>query len=126
MKKFFILLFLTTLCKAQTAVYNKVEKEGKFKEYQTKAGSNIKIGDTLHIGYPRAGNQYSFISQANMPAGTVIANTKVIVSTIKTVGNSKRGFKTYILFKEYGMYPVYVEYESALETGEIKDPFYKE
>jgi hypothetical protein len=123
MKNLLFLLFISALCNAQTAVYNKIEKEGKFTEYQTKAGNIIKIGDTLNIGYPRAGNQYSFISQANIPAGTVIANTKVVVSTIKTVGNKKRGFKTYALFKEYGMYPVYVEYESALETGEIKNPF---
>lgn len=119
----FSLILATAFCNAQTAVYNKIEKEGKFKEYQTKSGNFIKTGDTLNIGYPRAGNQYSFITQANIPAGTVIANTKVIVSTIKTIGNKKRGFKTYMLFKEYGMYPVYVEYESALETGEIKNPF---
>ncbi|WP_119792079.1 hypothetical protein [Flavobacterium anhuiense] len=119
----FTLILATAFCNAQTALYNKIEKEGKFTEYQTKSGNIVKIGDTLNIGYPRAGNQYSFISQANIPAGTVIANTKVIVSTIKTIGNKKRGFKTYILFKEYGAYPVYIEYESALETGEIKNPF---
>lgn len=123
MKKIIFLLLITTICKAQTAIYNKITSEADFTSYQTKSSEIIKTGDTLQIGYPRAGNQFTFISQANTAAGTVIANARVVVSKIKTIGNKTRGYKIFVLFKGYGLYPVYIEYESALETGEIKNPF---
>ncbi|WP_202703114.1 hypothetical protein [Flavobacterium sp. UGB4466] len=128
MKKLILLLLLllfVSICSAQTAVYNKITSEADFISYQTKSNNIVKTGDTLQIGYPRAGNQFTFISQANIAAGTVIANSKVVISKIKTVGNNKRGYKTYLLFKGYGLYPVYIDYESALETGEVKAPFNK-
>lgn len=123
MKKILILFFFVSICNAQTAIYNKIKTQDTFTVYQTKSGNIIKIGDTLHIRYPRAGNQYSFIWQDNMPSATDIANIKVLVSQIKTKGSDKRGYKTHLFHKEYGMYPIYIEYESALETGEIKNPF---
>jgi hypothetical protein len=123
MKKILILFFFVSICNAQTAIYNKIKTQDNFTVYQTKSGNTIKIGDTLHIRYPRAGNQYSFIWQDNEPSATNIANTKIIVSQIKTIGSDKRGYKTYILHKEYDTYPFYIDYESALETGEIKNPF---
>lgn len=124
MKKILILLILASgFSNAQTTVYNKTKEEGNFKEYQTKSGIIIKIGDTLNIGYPRTGDFYTFISQGNTNAGTVIANSKVIITKIKSAGNKTRGFKTYLLFKGYGLLPVFIDYEAALETGEVKNPF---
>lgn len=125
MKKLLLLSLLISISisRAQTVVYDKISSENDFTSYQTKSTNILKVGDTLNIGYPRAGNQFTFISQANIAAGTVIANAKVVITKIKTIGNKKRGYKTYALFKGYGLYPVYIEYEAALETGEIKDPF---
>ncbi|SHG28590.1 hypothetical protein [Flavobacterium johnsoniae] len=120
MKK--ILIFLLISCNAfsQKAVYNKITSENSFKEYETKNGNLITIGDTLSIGLPANGREFLFITQANTPAGTVIANSKAVITKIKTIGNKTRGFKTYALFKGYGL-PVYTEIESALEIGEIKE-----
>lgn len=120
MKTFLLFLFTTFGCFAQTVEYNKISYESNFKEYKSKAGNTIKVGDTLNIGYPRAGDRFTFITQGNEPTGTIIANTRVVITKIKTYGNKTRGYKTYILFKGYGMIPVYIDYESAFETGELK------
>lgn len=120
MKKLIFLLFFTTISFSQTAIYNKITSEGKFTEYQSKNGSSIKVGDTLSIGLPANGNQFIFITQGNVPGGTVLANTKNVITKIRTAGNTKRGFKTYALFSGYGL-SIYAEIESALETGEIKE-----
>lgn len=121
MKKHLLILLISFSGFAQTAVYNQTQKAGLFKEYQTKSGNILKIGDTINIGIPRLQN-FTFITQGNVPAGPIIANTKAVISKIRTIGSKKRGFKTYTLFGGYGL-SVYIDYESALEVGEIKDPF---
>lgn len=122
MKKIFLLLFLiTTICTAQTAVYNKTKTTGNFKEYLTKDGKSLKIGDTITIGYP-LGKEFTFLTQGNQSVAAFLSNNKVIVSNFKSIGSTNKGFKIYALFKGYGL-PVFIDYESALETGEIKNPF---
>ncbi|MHC0441579.1 hypothetical protein [Flavobacterium sp. 3-210] len=120
MKLTLCLLFFSCAVFSQKAVYNKITSESNFKEYESKNGNIIAIGDTLSIGMPANGRDFLFISQANTPAGTVLANSKAVINKLKTVGNKTRGFKTYALFKGYGL-PVYVDIESALEIGEIKE-----
>jgi hypothetical protein len=51
-----------------------------------------------------------------------LSNTKVVIAKIKAIGNNIRGYKIYALFKGYGA-AVYIDYEAALETREIIDPF---
>lgn len=121
MKTTILLLFFTGSIIAQTAIYNQTKEAGLFNEYQTRSGNTIKVSDTLKISVPRLQN-FTFITQANAPAGPIIANTNVVISKIRVIGNKKRGYKTYLLFGGYGLL-VYIDYESALEEGEIKDPF---
>lgn len=116
-----VLFFITSICSAQTAIYNKTKTEGKFTEYQTKSGNIIKIGDTITINYPR-GENFTFISQGDLKVSATLSNSKVVVSKIKLVGNPTRGYKTYVFFKGYG-FNCDIDYESALEVGEIKNPF---
>lgn len=123
MNKILFFLLTVSFCNAQTTTYNKTKAEGKYIEYQTKSGDKIKVGDTIIIGYPR-GENFTFITQGNVASGAFLANNKVAITKIRTIGNAKRGYKTYLLFGGYGL-SVYIDYESALETGEIKDPFYK-
>ncbi|WP_268846429.1 hypothetical protein [Flavobacterium aestivum] len=115
------LFFATSFCSAQKAIYNKTKEEGKFTEYQTKSGNLIKIGDTINIGYPM-GQEFTFLTQGNIHVASFLSNNKVVVSKIKSVGNPTRGYKIYTLFGGYGT-SVYIDYEAALETGEIKNPF---
>lgn len=122
MKKLILsLFFITAFCTAQTAIYEKTKTSGNFKEYLTKEGQTLKIGDTIVIGYP-LGKEFTFLTQGNQPVAAFLSNNKVIVSNFKAVGSTSRGFKIYALFKGYGL-PVYIDYESALETGEIKKTF---
>jgi len=63
---------------------------------------------------------FTFITQGNTGCGTIISNTKNIITKIKSIGSEKRGYKIFVLFKGYGLLPIYIDYESALETGEIR------
>jgi len=121
MKKIILLLLISTSIFAQKAVYNKTKEVGKFTEYQTKSGNVIKVGDTINIGYP-LGQEFTFLTQGDLHVASFLSNSKVVISKIKSVGNSTRGYKIYTLFGGYGA-SVYIDYESALETGEIKNPF---
>ncbi|WP_298220876.1 hypothetical protein [Flavobacterium sp.] len=105
---------------SQSAHFNKITKEGKFTEYFSKSGKSIKVNDTIEIGYPGNGSRFNFITQGNEPAGVIIANTKVVVTKIKSIGNPKRGYKAYMFFSGYGLLPVVIDYEAALETRELK------
>lgn len=120
MKLSFLLFLITFVSYSQKAIYNKIETQQDFTEYQTKENNNLKIGDTLIIGYPMSGNAFTFITQGGQMTSPILANSKVIIHKIKTIGNTKRGYKTYLLFKGYGLIPIYIDYEAALETGELK------
>lgn len=114
----FILLFISSFMSAQTATYP-VEKEGKFKTYISRDNIEFSVGQKLEIGLPYAGNQYTFITQGNVPAGAVITGNTVKISKLKAVGNKDTGYKMYAQFKGYGLLPVDIDIESALKTGEI-------
>lgn len=116
-----LLLFVSFSAFSQKATYNKTNESGKFTEYQTKEGNVLKLGDTITIGYP-LGNNFTFITQGDLNGSASLANKRVKISKIKSIGNSIRGYKTYILFSGYGI-SVHIDYEAALETGEIKNPF---
>jgi len=121
MKKIILLLLISSSAFSQKAIYNKTNESGKFNEYQTKDGFVLKIGDTITIGYP-LGNEFTFITQGDLNGAAFLTNKKVVVSKIKSIGTSVRGYKTYALFSGYGI-SVRIDYEAALETGEIKNPF---
>jgi len=44
------------------------------------------------------------------------------VDKLKTYGTKKSGYKLYAHFKGYGLIPVLIDYDTALEVGEIKNP----
>jgi hypothetical protein len=120
MNKIILLLLITFSCQGQKLVYNQINNSGIFKEYQTKDGLIIKKGDAITIGYP-LGNHFTFITQGNLNVAARLSNSVVTVSKIKSIGNDQRGYKVYLYFKGYGINCA-IDYEAALETGEIKDP----
>lgn len=123
MKKIILLLIISFPIFAQKAVYNKTTTKGDFTEYQTKSGDLLKVGDTIIIGYPYAGNFFTFITQGGAQTSPMLTNKKIVISKIKSVGSKSSGYKIYPLFTGFGWIPIYIDYESALETGEIKNPF---
>lgn len=118
MKYLFFTLFISFFCFSQTAKYNQITSKNNFDSYISSTGKTLKIGDTIKIGLPRT-NYFQFITQGNQPCGVQIANTKNIISAIKSIGDNKRGFKIFILFKGWGLIPVYIDYETALLANEI-------
>lgn len=118
--KFILILLLPAICLSQTIKYNKIDKEGTYQEYISKNNQSIKIGDTININYPSTPDKFIYITQGNQYTGTVLNNTKIVVYKIKTIGNKNRGYKTFLLFKGFGLLPIFIEYESALDKNEIK------
>jgi hypothetical protein len=110
---FFLLVF--NIAFSQEAKFNVINKQGSFSSYLSSDNRQIKIGDTLQIKYPSNGNEFVYITQGNMRASTILVNRKIVVSNIKSINE-----KIYILFKGFGLLPLYIDFEAALETKEIK------
>jgi hypothetical protein len=120
MKITLLILFISFNCLGQTAVYNKLSEKGIFEQYQTKDGLILKNGDAIKIGYP-LGQDFTFITQGDLQVSARLSNSEVSISKIKSIGNPVRGYKIYLFFKGYGINCA-IDYESALETGEINNP----
>jgi len=118
MKAIILLLLFSSQLFSQTAHYKKLES-GNFEKYISKSGRELNIGDTLLVKFPKLANTYTFITQGNLPCSTVLANTKNKITKIKVIGDKIKGYKTFMIFKGYGLLPVFIDYENALEIGEI-------
>jgi hypothetical protein len=121
MKTTLLLLLISMSCIAQKVVYKEITASGTFEQYQTKDGFVLNLGDAITIGYP-LGQEFTFITQGDLQVAARLSNSEVKISKIKAIGNATRGYKVYLFFKGYGINCA-IDYESALETGEIKNPF---
>lgn len=119
MRKLILFLLFTTSIFSQTADYKNLKSKGSFETYITKSGKILKVKDTIQIGLPSAGKEFVFITQGNVGAAAFLARKKVIITSIKSIGNSNTGYKIYLLFKGFGILPVYIDYENAIDVGEI-------
>ncbi|MDR2223779.1 MAG: hypothetical protein LBE34_13755 [Flavobacteriaceae bacterium] len=125
MRKIFTLLIIlfTTISFSQTAKYNNLLKNNEsFKEYISKNGDIIKVGDSLIIGKAMDPNGFRFISQGGGRMHQTHGGKQITISKIKSYGNEKSGFTIWIEFKGFGWIPVNVDYENALDAGEIINP----
>ena len=86
-------------------------------EYISNEGDTLKIGQQLTLGIPTGADGFRFITQGNEPVANWLSNTEIEIFKFKKV----RG-KTYVLFKGYGLLPVYIDYETARQTGEVLQP----
>lgn len=115
----FSLLLLCFYGFSQKAEYGNLTKKSSYEEYLTKSGDIIKIGDTLTLGIPTSDLGFTYISQGGQRVSNTLSNKTVIIDQLKTYGTKSQGFKLYVHFKGYGLVPVLIDYETALETGEI-------
>lgn len=125
MKK--LLLIITLLISAtsfaQTAKYNNLRKNNEsFKDYLSKNGDIIKVGDSLTLGKAMDPDGFRFISQGGGRMHPTHGGKQIAISKIKSYGKEKSGFTIWIEFKGFGWIPVDVDYENALEAGEIINP----
>lgn len=85
--------------------------------YVTKEGDTLTVGQPITLGIPTGAEGFRFLTQGNQPVANWLAGTEVTIHKFKKV----RG-KTYVLFKGYGLLPIYIDYEIARQTGEVEKP----
>jgi hypothetical protein len=123
MKQIYFIIFLTisTQISAQTARYNQVEK-GEYQSYISKHGDTINAGQQLTLGIPSTDYGFRFISQGGERVANFLSGKTVFIDKLKAWGNRRQGYKIYAHFSGYGMLPVLIDYDSAVETGEVLNP----
>jgi hypothetical protein len=124
MKQNISLIFLITFsfCYSQKAEFNKLSIKSNYDEYYTKNGDILKLGDTLIIGIPISELGFTYISQGGQRVSNTLSEKKILIDKLKTYGSKSNGYKMYAHFKGYGLLPVLIDYETAFELGEIKNP----
>lgn len=117
----FFTLLLFNQAIAQDLKYGEIPaKNSKVSSYQSQSGAIIKNGDVLVLGKPTGtdGN-FSHITQNGLPVIGALSGNEVKVDHIKAFKQAAFSGKAYVAFKGYGLIPCYINYELALETGEI-------
>lgn len=124
MKKILLLLLIAncSLGYSQIAEFGNLLNKSTYNEYLSRSGDTIKIGDTLIIGIPTSDLGFTYISQGGQRVSNTLAGKSIVIDQLKTYGTKSQGFKMYAQFKGYGLVPVLIDYDTALETGEIKNP----
>lgn len=114
----FILVFLFCASSfAQTATYP--PQEGRFKTYVTKNGDTISIGDKVQLGIPFGGTTFIFLSQDSQYVRSRLAGDIVTITKLESRTNNKTSYKMQAFFKGYGLVPVIIDVENALEVKEL-------
>lgn len=121
MKILILLIFSITTCYSQIGEYGQLKKNKQYQSYTTKDGNILKIGDVIHINTIDS-DHYNYISQGGSPGGTILSNKDVIISKLKAWAYQKQEPYMFVGFKGYGMVILYIDYENALQVGEIYDP----
>ena len=131
MKNLITILMVTCCCVATTNVFaqnkkvkraefNNLTKAGRFTEYVSKSGEVITVGDSLQIGNPSNFERYVHLTQNDAYLRADQMNKKIQLKDINVSGDDKKGYDVYFVFKGLGATPVFVKYEDALQTNEIK------
>ena len=117
---FTIIAVLSVLvCFGQTAKYGELKKKGKYKTYISKEGKTFKVGDTLTIGKPSLGDQFTYVTQGNVGAAAFLAGNTIIINKMKIWGPNKLNSQMYFSIKGYGLIEVLIDYENAFDANEI-------
>jgi hypothetical protein len=120
MKTIFItLIYLLSLTAiAQSAIFPP-SAPGKFNSYTSKSGKKINIGDQIELGLPYASTSFVFINQNRIGIVANLSGSIVTIEEIEVTGDKKKGYKAYAKFKGYGVLPVYINLEPAINSQEI-------
>lgn len=127
LKKIILLLLIvvgqTTLAqnkKVKSVSHDALTKAGTFTEYVSKNGATIKVGDSLQINNPSNFERYMYITQNDAYLRADNMNKKLKLKAINVSGDNKKGYSVFFTCKGLGATPVFVKYEDAVETNEIK------
>jgi hypothetical protein len=125
MKRIFliwIVLVSFIVCNAQVAEFGRITGNGLYDSYITKSGDQINVGDTLILGKPSGIQRFMYIQQGGEYCAPWISGRKVAITQIRSYGNPKRGYTLFIQFKGFGLIPVSMLYDNAIESGEVFNP----
>lgn len=97
----------------------------KFEEVITKEGDTLRIGQTLTLGIPTGADNFRYITQTNIGVANWLAGVDVTIHKLQSIrlGSGKNNpAQLFVLFKGYGLAPVYIQWETARKTGEVERP----
>jgi hypothetical protein len=101
--------------------------KGDFTSYIASDGGVYKIGDRIKIGVPSSNKTFAFIWQGDgfitpMTAlNAVSSGTESEIKRIQVIGNKRSGYHVLMKSKGYiGLINYTIQFENALQTGEIK------
>ena len=106
--------------KVKRTEYGNFGKAGTYTEYVSKAGATIKVGDSLQINNPSNFERYMYITQNDAYLRAENMNKKLMIKAINVSGDNKKGYTVFFTCKGLGATPVFVRYEDAVQTNEIK------
>ena len=116
-----IVLFVTLACSAQIAEYGKLTNI-KYDSYISKTGDQINVGDTLLIGKASSESGFIYITREGARLNSALAGNKIEINKIKSFETQAAGLKLWVQFKGFGWPFALIDYENAIETGEIINP----
>ena len=106
--------------KVKSVSHDALTKVGTFTEYVSRGGATVKVGDSLQISNPSNFERYMYITQNDAYLRADEMNKKLKVKAINVSGDDKKGYTVFFTCKGLGATPVFVRYEDALQTNEIK------
>ncbi len=106
--------------KGERVEYGDLTETGTYKEYLSRDGTLIQVGDSIQIGNPSNFEKYAHITQNDAYLRAEHMNKRLKIKSIEVFGSKKRGYSVYCTFKGLGVPTVFVNYENALQTQEIK------
>lgn len=116
-----IALFLFNQGIAQDFKFGEIPvKNAKGTSYLTKSGTYLSKGATLTLGKPTGtDSNFVHITQGGIVVIGGLSGKEVKVDHIKVFKRAAFSGKAFVAFKGYGLVPCYIDYEAALESGEI-------
>lgn len=106
--------------KVKSVAHDALTKAGTYTEYVSKSGTTIKVGDSLQINNPSNFERYMYITQNDAYLRADNMNKKLKLKAINVSGDDKKGYTVFFTCKGLGATPVFVRYEDAVQTNEIK------
>ena len=106
--------------KVKSVSHDALSKAGTYTEYVSKSGATVKVGDSLQINNPSNFERYMYITQNDAYLRADNMNKKLKLKAINVSGDDKKGYSVFFTCKGLGATPVFVRYEDAVQTNEIK------